>query len=119
MNDKVDPLLIATDRRPLPRVLEIIHPSRGVIFVETVRSGAAPQRVAICFLRLGQIVQLKDLGQSGPAILHPAGVRLCSHPFLQICHPAGVYDHRNTTLGQYRILVGQTDELAGLHSFSD
>src|SRR6185369_2328838 len=35
----------------------------------------------------------KILANLEPTILmHPAGVRLCSHPFLQICHPAGVDD---------------------------
>jgi hypothetical protein len=72
------------------RCEEILPPQRGGIFVETVGSGAAPQcladksvktvkellrvpweRGAICFLRSGQIVQLKDLGQSGTVDLAP------------------------------------------------
>src|ERR1044071_1647238 len=43
----------------------------GGIFVETDRRGLAPKRGAICFLRSGQIVQLKDLVQSGTGDIAP------------------------------------------------
>ena len=52
-------------------VKKIRPPQRGRIFVETVGGGAAPQRGAICFLRSGQIVQLKDLSQSGTGDIAP------------------------------------------------
>jgi len=59
------------DPQPAEAVKEILPPQRGGIFVETVGSGAAPQRGAICFLRSGKIVQLKDLGQSGIVDIAP------------------------------------------------
>src|SRR6185369_4065494 len=67
---------MGTPLRPIiPKTSEGVKknhpPQRGRIFVETVGGGTAPQRGAICFLRSGQIVQLKDLGQSGTRDIAP------------------------------------------------
>ena len=57
--------------QPAEGVKKIRPPQRGGIFVETVDSGAAPPEGCNMLLRSGQIVQLKDLGQSGTGDIAP------------------------------------------------